>query len=131
MREPSPKQLGQIWRNRQPRRAPGAIGPLAAGLMTGSWVGGLEHREAVRACVVRVVDDEFRARCTLGTVDRRSVEFWVDDPTVAAYMRRRWWGVLLEAFERECRFATTPRMRFRYGRGGDRLEAVRNQVVDK
>ena len=113
--------LEWVWRNRQPRSRTKAIGAVVSRLVGPGLEKDVQHREVVRVCIGRVVDDVFREFCALGRVDRRSVEIIVNHPTAAALLRREWLLVLVERFDRECRFAVSPRVRFRVGRGGDRF----------
>ena len=80
---------------------------------------GVRHREAVRDCIGRMVDDTFREFCALGKVDKRSVEIIVNHPTAADLLRRQWLMCLVERLDRSCRFVLTPKIRFRVGQGGD------------
>lgn len=119
MGEPSRRQLEYVWSNRQRALRAEVIGTLARRGLDPRLEGMVEHREAVRECVGRVVDDTFREFCTLGKVDKRSVEIIVAQPSAAAALRQQWHFHLLDRLDHSCRFEVTPRIRFRVGGGGD------------
>ena len=122
MGTPDQRQLGYIWLNRQLGRGVEAIGGAAARCLEAGWLGDVEHREAVRVCVGHVVDGVFREYCTLGKVDRRSVEICVCQAGAVDSLRRRWLVELVGEFDRQCRFSGSPRVVFHYGHDGDRFE---------
>ena len=121
MGEPSRRQLEYIWLNRQQRSRTEMIGAVGPRELEPGLADGVRRREAVRDCVGRIVDDTFRRFCTLGKVDKRSVEIIVSHPTAAAGLRQQWYFYLLERLDHGCRFEVTPRIRFRVGEGGDRF----------
>ena len=121
METPRRTQLQWVQRNRQPRTRIVQIGAVVEGLLAGKLGQSVRRRDAVRECVGRVVDDTFRELCTLGKVDRRSVEIIVNHPTAAAGLRRRWLMHMLAHLERNCRFAVSPEIRFCVGEPGDRF----------
>ena len=126
---PRRTQLEWVRRNRQPRSRVVRIGTVVNGLLAGKLGESVRHREAVRVCVGRVVDDTFREFCTLGKVDRRSLEIIVQHPTAAAGLRQRWLMYLLEHLERDCRFAVSPKVRFCVGESGVRFPSPGAMVV--
>lgn len=115
------RQLEWVYRNRQPRSRVEVIGALVPRLVGAGLAGSVRHRQEVRDCVGRVVDDTFREFCTLGKVDEQSVEIIVNQPTAVAALRRQWLLCLVEHLDRNCRFRVSPRIRFILGKEGDRL----------
>jgi len=114
-------QLEWVQGNRQPRSRTVPIGAVVDKMLAGKLGKNVRHREAVRACVGRVVDDTFREFCTLGRVDQRSVEIVVKHPSAAAGLRRAWLMCLLEHLEHDCRFAVSPKIQFSVGESEDRF----------
>ena len=121
MEVPRRSQLEWVHRNRQTHHRTARIGSVIPGLLGSKLGANIRHREEVRDCLGRLVDDTFREFCTLGPVDKHRVEIIVSDPTVAAGLRQQWLFHLVERLDRNCRFAATPKIRFRPGRGGDPL----------
>lgn len=119
MRTPRSRELGWVHRNRQPVERTELISTALPRVVDARLAQRTEHREAVRDCIDRMVDEGFRALCTLGKVDDRSVEILVNHPTAVAALRLQWLFDLLERLDRLCGFKASPRIRFCLGTGGD------------
>ena len=81
-------------------------------------------RRMIRSCVAAFVDDEFRAHCVLGEVDRAKVVILADSSSTQVAMRLKWLMGLREHLVRTCRAFGSRQIVFRVGEGDDRFCTV-------
>jgi hypothetical protein len=114
--EPCRGHLEWIARNRQWREAAVPVGECLS--YRGELAG---ERAAIRRAIASFVDEEFRAHCTLGDVDRARVVILVDGPAARALMRLTWLTELRSHLLRACRAFRARRLEFQVGDGDDRF----------
>lgn len=114
--EPHRNPLEWIVRNRQVRNPVVPIGQCLSDRQDLS-----EERGAIRRAIAAFVDDEFRAHCTLGEVDRERVVILVDCPAARMLMRLTWLTELRSHLVCSCRRFKARRLEFRVGDGDDRF----------
>ena len=114
--EPCRGHLEWIVRNRQRREPAVPIGECLSARRDQS-----EERAAIRQAIASFVDDEFRAHCALGDVERTRVVILVDGPAARTVMRLTWLTELRNHLLRSCRRFKARRLEFQVGDGDDRF----------
>lgn len=117
--EPRQDHLEWIVRNRQARKAAVPIGECVAERRDLC-----RERGAIRRAIAAFVDDEFRAHCALGDVDRAKVVILVTSPAARMLMRLTWLTELRNHLLRSCRSFRARRLEFEVGDGDDRFSAA-------
>lgn len=96
------KQLGWVLRNWRRRERTQSIGQAARGIIDGTQHTGAWPDESVRRLVWAMGDDEFRAHCVLGYVERGTLKIAVDDARRLYAYRLRWEQLLANRIATQC-----------------------------
>ncbi len=113
------EQLGWVLRNKQrPERAQ-PIGLAARSLVDRTRNMACRLDERVRRLVLAMCDDEFRAHCVLGCVERGVLMIAVDDVRWVYAFRLKWECALVQRIGMECPGCGVRAVRFMQSSDGD------------
>ena len=120
-------QLRMIHKNRQ---VPDRSRRLAELLPEASRQSGLERSRRLRAVVAEVsevVDETFRRRCRIASLQGGILMIHVDDPVCVEALRREWLSLIRPRLALSAAVGHVRDIRFRFGMQGIRIAAAKNE----